>query len=40
LDSAWKVSQLRAVAFLQERSSRHILGAALVNLSDPQKLSD
>jgi len=44
LDSAWKVSQLRAVAFLQERSSRHILGAAVVSLSDPhsdpKKLSD
>jgi hypothetical protein len=40
LDSAWKVDQLRAIAFLQERSSRHILGAAVISLSDPQKLSD
>jgi hypothetical protein len=31
-DPAWKVDNLRAVAFLQDRSSRRILGAAEVTL--------
>lgn len=33
LDSAWKVENLRAVVFVQERKSRRILGAAAVRLT-------
>jgi len=29
LDSAWKRSNLRVVAFVQEKRSRHILGASV-----------
>jgi hypothetical protein len=32
LDSAWKRSNLRIVAFVQEKRSRHILGAAATRL--------
>ena len=32
LDSAWKRKNLRVVAFVQEKRSRHILGAALVRV--------
>src|ERR1700674_307101 len=32
LDSAWKRKNLRIVAFVQEKHSRHILGAALVRV--------
>jgi hypothetical protein len=35
LDSAWKRENLRAVVFLQERSSRRILGAAQLGLATP-----
>ncbi len=33
LDSHWKVENLRAVAFVQERKSRRILGAAEIHLT-------
>jgi hypothetical protein len=33
LDSKWNVQNLRAVAFVQEKKSRHILGAAEVRLA-------
>jgi hypothetical protein len=32
LDSVWKRANLRIVAFVQEKSSRHILGAAATRL--------
>jgi hypothetical protein len=32
LDSRWKVASLHAVAFVQERKSRRILGAAIVGI--------
>jgi hypothetical protein len=34
LDSAWKRSNLRIVAFIQEKHSRHILGAAVTRLDE------
>jgi hypothetical protein len=34
LDSAWKRSNLRIVAFVQEKGSRHILGAAVTRLDE------
>lgn len=34
LDSAWKRSNLRIVAFVQEKRSRHILGAAVTRLDE------
>jgi hypothetical protein len=33
LDSAWNRSNLKAVAFVQERASRQVLGAAAINLA-------
>ncbi len=33
LDSKWNVGNLRAVVFLQEKKSRHILGAAAIRLT-------
>jgi hypothetical protein len=36
LDEGWRADQLRAVAFVQERTSRHILGAAVIGLSVPK----
>src|SRR5262249_46737153 len=39
LDSRWKVANLHAVAFVQERKSRRILGAAIVSLK-PQEPSE
>jgi hypothetical protein len=32
MDSAWKRANLRVVAFVQEKHSRHILGAAVARL--------
>jgi hypothetical protein len=32
LDSSWKRKNLRVVAFVQEKRSRHILGAAVVRV--------
>jgi hypothetical protein len=39
LDSAWKVENLRAVIFVQERKSRRILGAAEAHLTQPNVAS-
>lgn len=35
LDSRWNLGNLRAVVFVQERKSRHILAAAVVRLTQP-----
>lgn len=39
LDSSWKLENLRAIVFVQERKSRRILGAAAVSLSQPSVAS-
>jgi hypothetical protein len=33
LDSKWNVENLRAIVFVQEKKSRHILGAAAIRLT-------
>jgi hypothetical protein len=33
IDSKWNRENLRAIAFVQEKKSRHILGAAEIRLS-------
>jgi hypothetical protein len=40
MNKEWKKDKLRAVVLIQERSSRHILGAAALAIGDSQRNQD